>query len=589
MLFVQARNRLDEAFRVASLPGLPPNAQLLVRCLDLGSIRVDQSSTLLAGRISELMRNLAAAAVCVDCQSAAKADVVWFSDPLQPYRGLLARLLDGNGLHEWYWHTLFSKGPLVLSSATIEMVLLSAITTPLRGLALARLLQDVLEPRRLARLFIFVTEALACRLLREQGVSLEGAGNSPSYPGTPTHSRDAGEMRMIAAPNMSQGWRNGLQQAVQCWGEQDVRTLWYAWQALIFHQPAYQERSDALQRIAPGTWLSSWSSTTGDAGESTLEVVTGVESDTQLVVQFKHDSPSLPERTSLSQKPPAAALRPAVTDAQHNRLSSSAEQLLQQVLPLPHDGTVASFSKQYTSEGASPATPPAKNEALGIDSGKNKSCSVDSAQDTTHGGDSAENETHDDSSVHGAVALFSPNAGFAFVVPLMQRLGMAELLAGNEILIAIDFPRRLLWALAQRFGLAESDPLQQLFAGVEPVDDFTITRLCIPDNWWRLVTASGRPLKGMGGEAAIDLNQLIITVQQLAALYLRRYCDLSLRTLVQRPGRVVITATHWDTIFDLNQIDLRLRRIALDSDPGWLAWLGRVVQFHYDRERQQYV
>lgn len=78
-------------------------------------------------------------------------------------------------------------------------------------------------------------------------------------------------------------------------------------------------------------------------------------------------------------------------------------------------------------------------------------------------------------------------------------------------------------------------------------------------------------------------------MQLLGALYLRRHAGLSLRTLMQRPGRVLLTATHWDAVFDINQIDLRLRRIALDSDPGWVAWLGRVVQFHYDSAGERYV
>jgi hypothetical protein len=88
---------------------------------------------------------------------------------------------------------------------------------------------------------------------------------------------------------------------------------------------------------------------------------------------------------------------------------------------------------------------------------------------------------------------------------------------------------------------------------------------------------------------SIQLHELIKIVQLLGALYLRRYCRISLRSLIQRPGRVVMTVTHWDVIFDLNQIDLRLRRIALDSDPGWVPWLGRVVQFHYDSEGERYV
>ncbi len=50
-----------------------------------------------------------------------------------------------------------------------------------------------------------------------------------------------------------------------------------------------------------------------------------------------------------------------------------------------------------------------------------------------------------------------------------------------------------------------------------------------------------------------------------------------------------ILHTHWDVMFDINRTDLRLRRVALDSDPGWVPWLGRVVRFHYDSEGQGHV
>jgi len=56
---------------------------------------------------------------------------------------------------------------------------------------------------------------------------------------------------------------------------------------------------------------------------------------------------------------------------------------------------------------------------------------------------------------------------------------------------------------------------------------------------------------------------------------------LTLAALVRRPGRVHHSRTHIESCFDLSQLDLRVRRAALDVDPGWVPWLGRVVRFHY--------
>jgi hypothetical protein len=64
----------------------------------------------------------------------------------------------------------------------------------------------------------------------------------------------------------------------------------------------------------------------------------------------------------------------------------------------------------------------------------------------------------------------------------------------------------------------------------------------------------------------------------------RRNAGLGLRRIVRRPGRVAWSATHVDVSFALDLTDIRLRRSGLDLDPGWVPWLGRIVQFHYGVE-----
>jgi hypothetical protein len=61
----------------------------------------------------------------------------------------------------------------------------------------------------------------------------------------------------------------------------------------------------------------------------------------------------------------------------------------------------------------------------------------------------------------------------------------------------------------------------------------------------------------------------------------RRRAHLGLVNLIRRPGRVAISQTQIDVYFDLSAVDLRLRRLALDINPGWVPWLGRVVKVHY--------
>uniref|UniRef100_A0A832A2R6 Uncharacterized protein n=1 Tax=Desulfacinum infernum TaxID=35837 RepID=A0A832A2R6_9BACT len=70
-------------------------------------------------------------------------------------------------------------------------------------------------------------------------------------------------------------------------------------------------------------------------------------------------------------------------------------------------------------------------------------------------------------------------------------------------------------------------------------------------------------------------------VRCILALFLHRRVGLTLRRLVVRPGRLVLSPTHVDVFFALDQADAAIRRWALDVNPGWVPWLGRVVSFHY--------
>jgi hypothetical protein len=52
--------------------------------------------------------------------------------------------------------------------------------------------------------------------------------------------------------------------------------------------------------------------------------------------------------------------------------------------------------------------------------------------------------------------------------------------------------------------------------------------------------------------------------------------------ILTQPARLHVTRTHIDVLFALDQIDLELRLIGLDRDPGWLPAFGRVVLLHYE-------
>lgn len=65
----------------------------------------------------------------------------------------------------------------------------------------------------------------------------------------------------------------------------------------------------------------------------------------------------------------------------------------------------------------------------------------------------------------------------------------------------------------------------------------------------------------------------------LAARYRER--DVWDAALIQAPARVAATASHIDVYFPLSAVRLPVRLAALDINPGWVPWLGRVVTFYY--------
>ncbi|HUI95491.1 MAG TPA: hypothetical protein VLX44_07045 [Xanthobacteraceae bacterium] len=82
-----------------------------------------------------------------------------------------------------------------------------------------------------------------------------------------------------------------------------------------------------------------------------------------------------------------------------------------------------------------------------------------------------------------------------------------------------------------------------------------------------------------------DPEEIDERLLRLCALKIRRWCwrdgRIAAREVICRPGRVTLTATDLDVSLALDAIDIRIRRIGLDLDPGWVPWFGRVVRFHY--------
>lgn len=534
----QARYWLEEAFRTASLPGLPPNSVVLVRYLDLGDIHLERSATALALQIEEHVRELATTAVCVDECSAPQADVVWFSDPLQPYIGLLQQLLDGRATTEWYWKSLFDSQRYSLNEKTLNTLFLTIQHTAPGALASAHLLQSCLSSQRLACLMRLISPQMARQWLHASGVTPVAVDEGEIHPDE--------EAQIVWAdgaaspPEPGSDWLRALSQAAQSWGSGDVRCHWLAYQALIFNYPAYSERSDALLQVK--RWLPIW-----------LADAKGI--------------------SSLNCNPPGTAqLQTSSKEQIKNKPEST-----RWGVELP--GRDVSFSAETGRIGGEIHVYKSMDDRTLLKSGQPES--------------TAERDFDDHQPLPEAfssriqIGSWSDCAGLGFAINLLQRCGMAELMAHNECLVANDFHLHLLHAIARRFGMEEDDPLMPLFVALEDagsmiLNDVSLPPGCLPEMEWL-------PLRYRQPGRAMSAQQWMVVMQLLMGRYLRRHGHVSLRQLIHRPGRVVLSRSHWDVVFDIDQTDLRLRRLALDSDPGWVPWLGKVVQFHFDTQGYRYV
>ena len=146
-----------------------------------------------------------------------------------------------------------------------------------------------------------------------------------------------------------------------------------------------------------------------------------------------------------------------------------------------------------------------------------------------------------------AEELASAGAGVLLVIQALDRMGLTEWLAGDSEAAAAAFGRHLLRHIALRARLPPEDALFALLDAPDPAPDPDVLQA------WR-----------------VGLDR-----------WLRRQARLRLCDLARRRGWLHLADTILQVRFPHDAADLRLRRLALDSDPNWVPWLGLSVRYHY--------
>jgi hypothetical protein len=143
--------------------------------------------------------------------------------------------------------------------------------------------------------------------------------------------------------------------------------------------------------------------------------------------------------------------------------------------------------------------------------------------------------------------------GLLFAVPILSRLGIHRFLQGHPDLAHAGFAPRILLLIGQRVGMPPDDP------------------------WSRAL----QPKPHAPEETCPARDDHL----QFWVRCVRKWCArdkrISLPELIRRPARIRATPTHIDVAFAFQDLDLRVRRLGLDINPGWVPWLLRVITFHY--------
>lgn len=513
---------LEDALRTASF--VDHGRLVLIRKLDLGRLPLRAGPTVWSRRIEQRVQSLAAGAVWFADPASASATAVWFPDDWSPALELAVRLVRGQDVSGWFWRTALPQWNPG-----------EPRTTALRGIF-----------RQLAEHGLAATLALARRLEHEGALTelLAALEEDEVAALVPPPSRSAAEQGraepLTAAERVVWAARPGAMLArwAQSWGARSRRFFWL---------------------------LAAMSSAKLGAAE-TPEVLWS------RVAKLADRFAQVPLMPTASAAPVAAA--PALA----SEFDLASRPLPDPALkPLPVDRSSAS----------APEWPP-----------------------------------------HPTMA-----GGLLFTLSLLARLGWPHWLAESDCDRAAAVTWHFLNWLVERLRVPGEDPIHAWLASLvganrsadvltryeaSPFCRFAAPQLAraaerhagqprllrvagVRDRRV-LVDGSGRlPLATWRGgrrpEAVRDLPVANFqrsrevwpaTIEPLlAALALGlhrvswRTVGLGLRPLVRRSGWLSWTETHVDFFFTHAQADPRIRRAALDVDPGWVPWLERVVTFHY--------
>jgi hypothetical protein len=600
---------LEDALRTASLP--EDGRVLFVRSLSLGTVSARTSRTDVTRRVEAGVGDLLARAVHGLHPSAPASDAVYFRDAVESYASLAAYVATQRPTDAWFWQLVDPRWrPSLSRDESLRALLRSALDTPAGVVAAAEVVRQVERRGALDTLLSALRWQDGPTLLAACGWSAAVADTS-DIGGSPrsTHA---------AARSLSSSAERTLAQWVRRWGASDARSSWLAGVLLV------SERS--IRAVDSGLPAVLRALVVGVAHEMPHESVerngvaganAGVDASAMESLAFRV-APAETKDEAISMEDARSRRPPSVdrTSPREKATTTSGKP----VSPVaPRHAPTRESSKRANApvhdadelHAAFPATHrprddkarPAHEPGGELESpvGDGAAGEVKTPQSPPSRGDSSDaaiatpvpvEATHDDHpplradvdraqrTLH-AMDDEHPTAygGYFYLIPLLTRLQMSAFLDAHPALVDWDLPVRLLARLDRRLGLDERDAALSVLprhpAG-EPLGWDGV--MSIPESWAPFVAAVGRgPGRPPRSGADLVLASWLVVMRR----WCRAQARMGLRTLISRPAHIASTRTHIDVYFALSQVDMQVRLTGLDVNPGWVPWLGRVVQFHY--------
>ena len=635
---------IEDAFRTASFPGVPPNGRVFVKRLDLGKFSSSASSRFLARRIDEQFRQISPVMVCQDTPELIGAPAVWFPDDLSPYRLLIRLLAKNQHPRAWYWKAAVKGWHPSLSVSQSYQVIISRVSqyeTGIRGLCFV--LEPLLESGRILDILDKFNSQDVTHYLFNMGLS-------------PVHidPMKAPEKRAVISPDKPMivpSFEGGvIARATGLWPVFDPRFALASYLVLArmnqATDPVHLNRLletvsnfPSTPRDTEGT-KKEWENMDDPHQNASLEVH-------RQIGRELNQSGEVPFKT-VDMAPQASEVTKQETNAHGQAESGHPEsEFVDQNKP-----TATLKSDQETTGKAIPQCtgildeiPLQLPEHVSVDghtespgpSGHTKAS--DSSTPSSSGPPSPESK-HIQSTpfkkhtlteiwpvLGGFAGEISEYAGLIFMIPLMKRIGMDTLIEKFPEYEDLDLARHILFRCATLFSIAPDDPALG-FLGEKPEPVAVVPEFTAPPQWqrilpepsskdcaFRVVRINGFNGYGLrlGSEKSLmigvwhhnnrhliapwfdqyhidpepvvsqdwSLDRLVDTMVTAMERYCRDAAAMELGELICRPAYIATTKTHLDVTFPFSQLDIRVRMAGLDINPGWVPWLGRVFQFHY--------